>query len=1486
MLVRSPFRNACVLAIALSLAAAAQAQITIVFNPAFSPDWAASSNWSLGILPSSIHRAQIAGVGVSVSGSQSVGAISLTTNGTIGGSGTLTLTSTTFDSSWTGGILSGSGTLAISSDHTLALTGGDNKAYTHLSQSFGGHIIRNQGTVTWADGGNLLGGDGATFINEAGAVFTATNNQALGWTTGGDRPLFSNAGLFEKTGGLGATVISEQTFVNTGTVHAQVGTIRFASGAVTGNGGTFTADDDAVIEFANSQTFTAGTSFTGDGVNRIAGGTVTFSGSILSDNLVFAGGSLSGGATFTGDGATWTGGQWVLGGTFHFATGTLTISGLGQKTLTHGSQSFAGRVVRIGGTARWLDGGEIVGGDGAGFVVDTGGTFEIHNDSIYRHSNGGDIPYFVNNGTLIKKIASGITTFDRVAFTNTGTLDLDLGQLKFIGGATTFSNSGTVNLAPGTVLRLEAGGGTSTGVFNLGAGSRVELAGGIQTFGTGASVMGGGSFDIVDGTLLVNGPAIVGNLGFGPGHMRLVSGTLGGPGTLTLKPPARFTWEGGTMAGSGTLLIESGASLDIAGPNSKTMTFLGQSFNGHKISNFGLVQWLGTGTVFGSDGARITNEVGGTFSVQTGGLFTHGGGGDAPAFVNHGNFEKIFSTDTFTISNAGFINSTSGLVDVQQGTFDIAGGGSSAGTFSVGFNGSLLFSNPYTIAGGAILGTGMAIIGDVVTFTSDSTVGNGFLNGSLKIVAGGALTGPAKVTIYNGSVLEWNGGDMQGSGTTEIISTGMLHITGNTPMIFTHGGQSFNGRKIDNYGTILWEGSSPVFGNDGAALTNRPGATIDVQVATTLGTSGGSPMTFTNEGTLKKSDGGGAFTYSGGAFDHTGVVLAQNGAIRFAAGGTSTGGEFQALSGTLIEFSAPYTFQDGTFITGGGQVFLAATTLTVAGGAPSRVDGTLVLPINSSIAGGGTLDVYGDLLWTGGSMRDAGITRVQTGGELILSGADPKVLTHAAQSFNGRRLHNAGLISLSGLGNFMVNDGAAIENQAGGTFALESGADIAHSGGNQGTIANAGLFIKRNNSATATLTGPTFTNRIGGVVTSESGILEFNTPFVNEGGMLSAQGGASIVLSGPKTIDGGLFMGGGDIDIVGSTTALSGTLTSQNLNFAGGTISGIASLAGLIEWSGGSVTGSSVLTIPDSTTLLQIAGDADKTLAHFGQTFNGPILDNSGSVLWTGGGDILLGDGAQIVNRLNFTAQNDALLGFSHNGNAPLFDNRGTFSKIDGSGTTLVNLPFANSGAVLATSGRLQFSSTFTHTAGSLSLANGAIVRFDQGLNFPSGAIVGDGTIEASISNGGTISPGLPLGVLIVDGNLSLLATSALLVELGGTSQGLSYDLLDVDGSVTLGGTLHVSFANGFEALVTPANTFTVAIGTGPLAGAFSNVANGQRLDLMGLGSFQVHYGAGSIFDSNTLVLSNFAPIPEPSTWAMLIAGAAAVLLLTRRRRA
>jgi hypothetical protein len=87
---------------------------------------------------------------------------------------------------------------------------------------------------------------------------------------------------------------------------------------------------------------------------------------------------------------------------------------------------------------------------------------------------------------------------------------------------------------------------------------------------------------------------------------------------------------------------------------------------------------------------------------------------------------------------------------------------------------------------------------------------------------------------------------------------------------------------------------------------------------------------------------------------------------------------------------------------------------------------------------------------------------------------------------------------------------------------------------------------------------------------------------------------------------------------------------------------------------------------------------------------------------------------------------------------------------------------------------------------------------------------------------------------------------------------------------------------------VAATDIFTLLTADDILAGAFGNVASGSRLDTGdGFGTFLVHYGAGSSFGANNLVLTDFrssrVAVPEPTPIFLLVPG---LLVLWLRRRA
>lgn len=548
-----------------------------------------------------------------------------------------------------------------------------------------------------------------------------------------------------------------------------------------------------------------------------------------------------------------------------------------------------------------------------------------------------------------------------------------------------------------------------------------------------------------------------------------------------------------------------------------------------------------------------------------------------------------------------------------------------------------------------------------------------------------------------------------------------------------------------------------------------------------------------------------------------------------------------------------------------------------------------------TLSGSGTLTLTGKgSSWTVGSMSGSGTTAIASGASLLLSGASTKSISHGSSGSGGRKLENSGLVALDGAGGLLLGDGAAVTNNTGADFDVRSDTGLAYLGsGDAGTFTNSGLFQKSAGAGVSTIGGAAFTNQSGGTVWAKTGTLAFNETVTNNGGTFQASTGATIQFGGTGTrwFDANsVFSGAGAKLISGGTTTFNGAFTAQNLTFAGGTLLGPATLHGTMNWTGGSWIGNSTFTVAADGTLT-LDGSSDKSLYHGSSDSDGRVLSNSGTVTLQGGGKLLLGDGAQFVNQAGGTLdlRNDGTIGYADSGNPGTLTNHGTLLKSAGTGTSTIDVPFVNSGSIVVASGTLAFTSTFSSTNSGITLANHGGFSVAGTLDLGTAQLSGTGTITAAeVIAGGLVSPGSSPGQLTLTGDLTLLNTSTSLFELGGTTQGATYDFLSVAGTAQLGGELRLSFVNDFRSSVLPTQTFTL-ITASSLTGLFANVSNGQRLFMIdGNGSFQVNYGAGSAFTSltNSLVLSDFSPVPEPSTWALMGVGAVFVVLRLRRKRA
>lgn len=246
---------------------------------------------------------------------------------------------------------------------------------------------------------------------------------------------------------------------------AQNLTIGAGTGATNFNGAVGTLNT-LTINSGSSRSFASSVSV---GVLTIFGGTVEFNAPAAIGSAVFISGSLTG----SGDVAvtqpfTWIGGSMTGTGRLLIApTGSLVISGSAAKTLA--------RPIQTSGVTFWTD-GNVTFLDGASFVNLPGGVFNAQADGSFFAPVGANATF--NNQGVIERSGPGASGFDRLGFSQSGTLRVLDGMLRVTPAGGSLLNTGVIDLRAGANSPVGPGTLSVIGALNLGAGGSVvvELA--------------------------------------------------------------------------------------------------------------------------------------------------------------------------------------------------------------------------------------------------------------------------------------------------------------------------------------------------------------------------------------------------------------------------------------------------------------------------------------------------------------------------------------------------------------------------------------------------------------------------------------------------------------------------------------------------------------------------------------------------------------------------------------------------------------------------------------------------------------------------------------------------------------------------------------------------------------------------------------------------------------------------------------------------
>lgn len=741
--------------------------------------------------------------------------------------------------------------------------------------------------------------------------------------------------------------------------------------------------------------------------------------------------------------------------------------------------------------------------------------------------------------------------------------------------------------------------------------------------------------------------------------------------------------------------------------------------------------------------------------------------------------------------------------------------------------------------------------------TVKAPVGDGSLDDNQLVIAGNStffdVTNEAALYVNNGQTLTLSGSSFTNQGI-------MRPLAASNPTTFSFNGSSDNMITLDGNGSLLLDHPMDrVIGSTDHTLTQA--ASHEIRGGGTLG---GNAINFVNLGAVDA--------------DNPSVPLVVDPRANWLNDGSAFGGTLTASADATVQLNpATYTSTDGgRFITGDGGAF-ELFNATVKDSAFDQQDGDGD-PLNHvvRVRASSTFD----------AVAADTVVRVDNGQTLTIT---EDLFEHNSE------LH---LDSTGNLTSLLINGGSDTTMELGGTgtLFLDSGNDRIAGTSAHTFVQSAGRRIAGHGSIGSNVIEIINRGLIEADVPGETLAIDPRTTFTNDGGTLAARTGSKVTFaSGSYTVDnGGRFLIGDDASFdllsgtwsdmtfevddadadpdnhtieVNATTTFEdavndATLTITNghtLNLTGGTFTNNGTLRpggtnNLTTLSINGVGFGNTITI-GGTGSVQLDTSLDRIIGQLNHTLiNGPshriegsgtlganiiFIENEGLISANRDGEILdLDDrSGTLTNRGTLQAENGGRLNISD----PIADTGGTIA--------------AQTGSVIEVAGSIVQASGTTLVNGTLSATS---LTLDQSL------LQGTGVVDSPVvATASTVSPGNSTGTLTLAGLTTLGTGSLLNIEVNGAAD---HDVLQVTG-----GALQIPDAalqlnyTGSPVGVSATDTLTIVTAGSGTTGAFSNVADGQRLTTAdGRASFIVNYLPGAITLTDFIYDPDGAPSQPP----------------------
>jgi trimeric autotransporter adhesin len=1073
-----------------------------------------------------------------------------------------------------------------------------------------------------------------------------------------------------------------------------------------------------------------------------SGVTLNTSGALVLNNVLNAGpGSVSLTTTGSGNAMSQSVNGVITAGTLALTT---TDANATFNTATNAITNL-GAVTLGAGALTLLDaGGLAVAGAVAangGVTLNTSGPLALNNT---MNAGTGNVSLTTTGaGNAVTQGPSGAVTADTLTLTTSNA------SATLSGATNALTNLGAVTLGTGALDMLDAGGLAVTAVIAASGGMTLNTS----------------------GALAVNNA-----LNAGTGSVTLTT-TGGGANTISQNAAGVITAD--------TLALTTTNANAILNSATNAVTNLGTVSLGAGALNLldagGLTV---TGAVAASGGITLNTSgalaVNNTVNAGTGDVTLTTSGGALNAIGQNAAGVITANTLTLTTANAGATlnaatNALTNLGTVTLGTgalnlLDAGGlavtGAVTLGGASLNTSGALAVNNTINAGAGTVL---LATTGGAANTISQT--GAGVITADTVALT----TTNANVALDTAVNAVTNLGPVGlGTGALNVLDAGGLTVTG---AVAASGGATLNtsGALAVNNAINAGPGnvSLTTTGAGNAVTQNLNGAitagTLTLATTNANATLNGATNAITNlgpislgTGALNVLDAGGLTVAgaiaAGGITLSTSGPLAVNNILNAGAGSIAL---TTSTAGSSVSFADGVTV-DGASLTVDTSAANANATIasgTVTFNAPVTVGANVTTQISGTadVVANAATTLNGALAWSGGTLRGAGAVTVP--GTTSVTGGTPQLATTLSTvTLN----ETAGALTVTPSGIFNIT-GAGTSTLAGsltnnGTLNL-----------NAGTLALAGASGALTNNSTFNI-GASAVNVTGN-----------GTQLVTNAGTLNSDGSHQIIGLG----------GGARFHNTGSVNVAGGALTLA-MNDVDGSLAGSGPLgdAGAYNMSAGS-------TLIFSNANRDLLGTSTVTGAGnvlftstVGGTFN--LLGS-----YTPGGNTTV-QGNTTVNFLGATTMPSLTM----TGGTLSVGNGGTLNLTGGGSTTITGGTLKNFGALNVQGGNVELNNAFPTNNGALNISTGAILATTSDLTNASGGIIsGTGTLSLggnTLINSGTVSPGASPGTLVINGNYTQSPTGTLAIELGGTQQGVTYDLLQITGTAQLDGTLNVTTVNGF----------------------------------------------------------------------------------------